>query len=897
MAELPAWLASTAFTVGSAAVSWSTVVQTTLVIGLAADARQRAKKARKQALDNLQDRSIMVRTSIADRPVILGSARVSGPFFPLGTSGPDGELFHFVVPLGEAIDGCGTIYVGDEAIPYGASFDANGWVKDGKYSSARTDQRFETPVVSGSRKATLSALAATINSVADISSEPGMDSGPTYVMLHLGDPDTDSTAYSVGTENGVTVLTVHSSRVDATLNISYATNIVTSYFRCRFFDGQSGQAADPYLVAQLPDRWTNEHVGHGVSYLSCTMRYHPDIWPSGIPNIAAVVRGARVYDPRNSQTAHTLNPALHARYLLTELFDCSSSEIDDTSVNAAANACDELVAIDSGTSEARYTFDGAIGTSVSPKDMLAAVLDSMMGYAVYSGGKWRVYAGVWREPTLSLTDDDFANDSISVQARQSIRDLVNGARAKYCNDEFIVTDAPAWVSPTYVAEDDDNESIIDLDLQYVRGVYRVQRIEKRFVLQARQAMTVTAAYKMRAYEVTPGDVVELTLTNYGIEKKAFLCVDRQYEPGGMVRLSLREVAEAIDDWNFNEQVTPDPAPNTNLPDVRIVAKPVASYQSHPNMATVLADGTIIPFFRVYWEPMDATVETIEIQWRRADMVTWRVARIDAGELAYDISGVASLETWIVQLRAVNGLGIRSDWSLLVVTVSAGLLTHITPALPGVGSNMLRVSEFDIETTGWTAAVGSIGEPPGTGADRTQIISRQWFGWAKAGATYADLRPIPFNAVVVDAYDYDRGAANRKRTTLFAPYRVIPVADSVWIEAQALVGAYYMSVSIEIIITMADNSFAVYSSAANADGVLDWSNLTDQQYSGDQRLDKFKRIWFIMRVPDAAVRADVRFMGDFPETPAPGDANSYMTLLQPYFGYATPGQTRPSRWAK
>lgn len=897
MAELPVWLASTAFIVGSAAVTWSTVVQTTLVIGLAADARRRAKKARQQALDSLQDRSIMVRTPIADRPIILGTAKVSGPFFPLGTSGPDGELLHFVVPLGNAIDGCGTIYVGDEAIPYGSSFDANGWVTDGKYARAQTEQRFDTPIVSGSRKATLSRLVATIHSVADISSAPPMDSGPTFVMLHPGDPNTDSTAYSVGTENGVTVVTVHTSRIGAQLNVSYATNVVTSYFRCKFFDGQSGQAADPYLVAQLPDRWTNEHVGHGVSYLSCTMRYHPDVWPAGIPNIAAVVRGERVYDPRNGQTVFSRNQGLHARYLLAGMFDCDASEIDDAAIIAAANACDESVATDAGTTEARYTFDGAIGTSVSPKDLLDAVLRSMMGYAVYSGGQWRVYAGVWREPTLSLTDDDFANDSISVQARQSIRDLVNGARARYCDDQYVVTDAPAWVSPTYVTEDGGNEAIIDLDLQYVRGIYRAQRIEKRTVLQARQALTVTAAYKMRAYEVTPGDVVDLTLTNYGIEEKAFVCTDRQYESGGMVRLSLREVAEAIDDWTFDEQITPDPAPNTNLPDPRVVAPPDASYQSHPNMATILSDGTILPFFRVYWEPMDAAVEAVEIQWRRADMTTWRTARMDADALAYDITGVASLETWIVQLRAVNGLGVRSDWALLVVTVTAGLLTHITPAPPGVGSNMLRVSDFDVATTGWAAAVGTMGEPPGTGADRTQIFARQWFGWAKAGATYAALRPMPFNAVVVDAYDHDRGAPNRKRVTLFAPYRVIPVADSVWIEAQALVGAYYMSVSIEIVVTKSDNSLEVYSSAANADGALDWSTPADRQYTGSERLDRFKRVAFIMRVPDDALRADVRFMGDFPETPAPSDANSYMTLLQPYFGYATPGQSRPSRWAK
>lgn len=61
--------------------------------------------------------------------------------------------------------------------------------------------------------------------------------------------------------------------------------------------GADDQAADSTLVSLDPN-WTSAHRLRGVAYLYARLRSDPDIWTTGIPNISAIVRGKKLYDPR-----------------------------------------------------------------------------------------------------------------------------------------------------------------------------------------------------------------------------------------------------------------------------------------------------------------------------------------------------------------------------------------------------------------------------------------------------------------------------------------------------------------------------------------------------------------------------------------------------------------------
>jgi hypothetical protein len=105
--------------------------------------------------------------------------------------------------------------------------------------------------------------------------------------------------------------------------------------------GTPGEAADAALTADVP-KWTSACKLSNCAYLYVKLKYDRNAF-SGLPTITADVRGRTLYDPRDGQTRYSNNPALVLRdYLSNTLYGrgIASSAIDDTSITAAANACD-----------------------------------------------------------------------------------------------------------------------------------------------------------------------------------------------------------------------------------------------------------------------------------------------------------------------------------------------------------------------------------------------------------------------------------------------------------------------------------------------------------------------------------------------------------------------------
>ncbi len=105
--------------------------------------------------------------------------------------------------------------------------------------------------------------------------------------------------------------------------------------------GTPGEGVDAALTADVP-KWTSACKLSNCAYLYVKLKYDRNAF-SGLPTITADVRGRTLYDPRDGQTRYSNNPALVLRdYLINTIYGrgIASSAIDDTSIAAAANACD-----------------------------------------------------------------------------------------------------------------------------------------------------------------------------------------------------------------------------------------------------------------------------------------------------------------------------------------------------------------------------------------------------------------------------------------------------------------------------------------------------------------------------------------------------------------------------
>lgn len=134
--------------------------------------------------------------------------------------------------------------------------------------------------------------------------------------------------------------------------------------------GEDDQPADSLAVSNLAG-WTNDHKLSGIAYLYLIMTNNQDVYPTGVPNVSAIVEGPSHYDPRVDDLAWNTNIAIYCHdFMRNERygFAAEADEVDLTNVAAQANICDEIVdtsAIDTkilsvDTSTNIITLDGTL---------------------------------------------------------------------------------------------------------------------------------------------------------------------------------------------------------------------------------------------------------------------------------------------------------------------------------------------------------------------------------------------------------------------------------------------------------------------------------------------------------------------------------------------------------
>ncbi len=113
--------------------------------------------------------------------------------------------------------------------------------------------------------------------------------------------------------------------------------------------GTATQVVDEALNLAKPSEWTTAHRLQGIAYLGLKLiqRENENIY-SALPQITAFVKGKKVFDPRDSQTRWTQNPALALRDHLLDAtlgLGVAAAEIESAELIAAANLCEEMAAV------------------------------------------------------------------------------------------------------------------------------------------------------------------------------------------------------------------------------------------------------------------------------------------------------------------------------------------------------------------------------------------------------------------------------------------------------------------------------------------------------------------------------------------------------------------------
>ena len=453
-----------------------------------------------------------------------------------------------------------------------------------------------------------------------------------------------------------------------------------TYVYLGLHDG-SQTTADSALVS-ASTQWTNNHKLLDVAYMYVRLKYDAEQFAQGLPNVSAVIRGKKVYNPVTAVTEWTQNPALcvydylrDTKYGLAE----SASDVNSAALATAITLCDQAITLSAGGTQPRYTLDGLIDTANSKKDNIEGMLTAMAGSLSYSGGEYFISGAAYVTPTVTI-DESVMVGGIEVQTKQSRRSLYNGVKGVFRSeeDDYVVADYPAQLSSTFSTEDGD-PIYLDLALPFTTNNVRAQRIAKLALLRSRQQTAISVPCNLSALKFKAGDNIMVTNAKMGWSAKVFQVTgyDLSLSGGGEIIVSVQaiETASAIYDWAASDQEDYLAGGEVSLYNGSTVAAPTSF--AGTASTEVNLDGTVAPQIVSTWvSSADAFVVNYDYQWS-TDNSNWNSFDVEGNQ--FTISPTIGAATYYTRVRAVNNLGVRSSFVTANVTAIGDT---VAPAVAG-----------------------------------------------------------------------------------------------------------------------------------------------------------------------------------------------------------------------
>jgi hypothetical protein len=599
------------------------------------DQRRQARRFRREQIrrlnDSLQDRLEMVDLQAdAPRTLVLGRVRAVEGVRRRWVSGANSEKLTMIVSFaGHEIDAFEGWYLDDQPV----SLDGSGWVTTSRWRKASTDSTVATGTLSGSGTA----------SVALPSNYVSGSAAAVQVLLAGTDGET-----AVPVTVGVTGLTasISGGTADLPYRLTYSTDTSGALVRIRAYTGTASQNVGFDMAAEYPGKIALTDRFAGIACAVVDVLYDPDIFPQGRPNVTALMRGARCYDPRLDGTqaggsgSHRIaDPATWAwsdnsalctlRYALwPHGLDLAAADLRISDWQAAANTCDistDFTLRPAGGSPTvvtlpRYRCHHAIRSDAEPATVLDDLLETMAGRQGWAGGVWRVRAGALATPVATL-DEGWVMQVVDESGQPGnepwVRLAAGTARESACNrvagkcidsaQRYQLLPFPSVSDPVLIAAQ--GEYLREVEYPGVSHIAHAQHLASIEIRQAQASLTGQWTCGLQAYKLELFDVLDVDLPRLmtGVTHEV---TGWQWSLEGGVMLQTAEVSAAI--WTpLSELVGRDPAPNGSIRDPSVV--PTLAGLAVVSGTSGLLDASVVSRVLVTWTA--ATVASIRISGR------------------------------------------------------------------------------------------------------------------------------------------------------------------------------------------------------------------------------------------------------------------------------------------
>lgn len=453
--------------------------------------------------------------------------------------------------------------------------------------------------------------------------------------------------------------------------------------------------------------WTTDHRLRGLAALAmvCAQGDKEEFqtrFPNGAPNMAAIIKGAWLPDPRNP--SHDLtDPSTWsysdnwARALMRFVLDRDGwgllpSDLDLPSWEAACDDCDALVATPGGGTEPRYRAWGRWSTTDERSATLSDMLVSAGAVLLERpDGKLAVFVGRDRTPAITL--DDSVITDFDLERFPDALGRIDGVKARiiYEPAKWEEQEVPTVYAdgPYYGAAPD----VADLPLKWCPSPYQGQRLANADLRQKRADWSGTVKTNLAGLRAFGEPVIRLVISELGI--------DGTFEVTSQPALDLGALTVTIGVRSYDPDTWSMPASAMQ----EMTASPDFSHDYTPPIPDDLdasMSGTVIDATWAVVDDEDAY--TIEAEWRPHDAGAgpedgWLPAddaEFGAGSVIF---AVPDPDDYDVRVRRVSARGYQSAWATATVQSSDGL----DGTAPALAANFVR----DVYSLGGDAVPASV----------------------------------------------------------------------------------------------------------------------------------------------------------------------------------------------
>jgi hypothetical protein len=655
---------------------WVVAAGNAILIG---DSYEQTRRARRRAQAeynaSLQDRLEMFDVQPDQlRTLVMGRVRTVEGIRRKWVSGENSQRLTMVVSFaGHEIDAFEQFYFND--IP--VTLDASGYVLTEPFNKGQLETRTVGGVLNEGGSATLFFTGTPVPGSISARWRAGGGLGQGELSVIVGGEFDEFVTVSGGP-----------SGAQATVYYQVGTSQPTA--RIRAWTGAPGQNVGAAIAAEYPGKITATDRFEGMAVAVVDIDYDPDIYVQGRPTVTAVLRGARVLDPRTSTTAWSENPALHAYHYARHAngWAVPAGEIRTADVIAAANACDVATAFTlrpvggspTVVNLPRYRSGCVIPLGSDPRESMDEIIEAMAGRWGWAGGEWRLRAGALAATVDTVTPAWLAQrlGSDGAAEGEALVSITNGIprdqRINRISGRCVNPDERWQVLPFPAVQDNvliaaKGVAPLEVDYSCVNHIAHAQHLGTITIRQAQAPLRLELLCNLLAWRSEIFDVLALQLPRYGFASNTAEVVGWRWHPTEGVTLKLAEIAAGLF-TPVAELTGQDPAPNGSLPPPWQVEQLTGLDVTSGTVP--LTDGSILTRTLVTWDPaISQSVRAggkVQVQYiEAADTLPddWPIWEETGASTSAIIPALRSGFTYLFRARFVSAppLNVRGPWSV------------------------------------------------------------------------------------------------------------------------------------------------------------------------------------------------------------------------------------------